>query len=113
MVRKTSLKAQERENLLAEAVTGVKSGIYKSSYAAAKALYLRPDTVLDRVIGRRPSQREARQKQQLLSKNQEQTLLKWIKRLTASGYAPSYRILREVAEEVRSNKCRVFQTQVS
>ena len=55
MVRKTSLKAQERENLLAEAVTGVKSGIYKSSYAAAKALNLRPDTILDRVIRRRPS----------------------------------------------------------
>jgi hypothetical protein len=55
--------------------------------------------------------KEARQQQQLLTKNQEQILLKWIKELTASGYAPSYRILREVADEVRSNKCRVFQPQ--
>jgi hypothetical protein len=111
MVYKRSLKAQERDNLLSKAVAGVKSGLYKSANDAAKALHLRPDTVLDSIKGRATC-REARYKQQILSKNQEETLLKWIKGLAASGYAPSQRILREVAEEVRSNKCRVFQTQV-
>ncbi|PQM43958.1 hypothetical protein VE01_10854 [Pseudogymnoascus verrucosus] len=110
MVRKSSLKAQERNNLLAEAVIGIKSGLYKSSYAASKALGLRTYTVQTRLNGGQ-TRKEARQQQQLLTKNQEQTLLKWIKELTASGYAPSHRILREVADEVRSNKCRVFQPQ--
>ncbi|KFY79954.1 hypothetical protein V499_01123 [Pseudogymnoascus sp. VKM F-103] len=81
------------------------TGKFKSAYAAAKALGLRPNTVVACVNGGNTRQ-EACQKQQLLSKTQEQTLLKWIKELTASGYAPSHRILQEVADEVWSNKCR-------
>ncbi|KFZ19103.1 hypothetical protein V501_00818 [Pseudogymnoascus sp. VKM F-4519 (FW-2642)] len=111
MVRKSSLKAQERDNLLAKAVIRIKSGLYKSSYAATKALGLRTYTVQTRLNGGQ-TRKEARQQQQLLTKNQEQTLLKWIKELTASGYAPSYQILREVVDEVRLNKCRVFQPQL-
>jgi hypothetical protein len=112
MVKRKSIKAQELDLRLSEAVLGVQTRKFKSAYAAAKALGLRPNTVVSRVRGG-STHTEARQQQQLLSKNQEQTLLKWIKELTASGYAPSHRILREVAEEVRLNKCRVFQAQVS
>jgi hypothetical protein len=107
MVRRSCLKAQELNNLLAEAVIGIKSRLYKSSYAAAKALGLWTYTVQTRLNGGH-TRKEARQKQQLLSKNQEQTLLKWIKELTTSGYAPSHRILREVVDEVWLNKCRIF-----
>jgi hypothetical protein len=103
MVRKRSIKALEHEIEIQKAVSAVKSNQYKSVYAAAKAFKL-PERTLQRRI-------EARQQQQLLSKNQEQTLLKWIKELTYSGYAPSHRILQEVADEVRSNKCRIFQAQ--
>ena len=108
MVEQKSIKAQELNLRLFEAVQGIKTGKYKSAYAAAKALGLRANTVRKRTNGGLTRQ-EARQQQQHLSKTQEQILLKWIKELTASGYAPSHRILREVAEEVRSNKCRVFQ----
>ncbi|KFY63119.1 hypothetical protein V496_04181 [Pseudogymnoascus sp. VKM F-4515 (FW-2607)] len=110
MVEKRSIKAQKLNLRLSEAVLGVQTGKFKSAQAAAIALGLRPDTVRRRLRGT-PSRIEARQKQQLLSKNQEKTLLKWIKELTTSGYAPSHWILREVADEVRSNKCRVFQPQ--
>ena len=68
MVRQNSVKAQELDVLLFEAVKGVENGIYKSSYAAAKALKLNPRTVLNRVKGGL-SRKEARQEQQLLSKN--------------------------------------------
>jgi hypothetical protein len=81
MVLRPSIKAQERDNLLCKAVVGVKSGLYKSANDAAKALHLRLDIVLDRIKGR-ATRKEARYKQQILSKNQEQTLLKWIKELT-------------------------------
>jgi len=108
MVEKRSIKALEREIEVEKAVVAIKSGQFKSVYTAAKALKLPEDTIRRRIKGGK-TRSEARQKQQLLSKNQEQTLLKWIKGLTLSGYAPSHRILREVAEEVRSNKCRVFQ----
>ena len=108
MVQKRSIKALEREIEIEKAVLAVKSNQYKSIYAAAKALKVPEETLRRRLKGGH-TRVEARRKQQLLSKIQEQTLLKWIKGLTISGYAPSHRILREVAEEVRSNKCRVFQ----
>ncbi|KFY80377.1 hypothetical protein V499_00769 [Pseudogymnoascus sp. VKM F-103] len=110
MVRRRNNQAQELDLRLSEAVLGIQTRKYKSANAAAIALNLRPDTVRRRIRGI-PTRKEARQQQQLLSKNQENTLLKWIKELTISGYAPSHRILREVADEVRSNKCRVFQPQ--
>ncbi|KFY32475.1 hypothetical protein V493_00161 [Pseudogymnoascus sp. VKM F-4281 (FW-2241)] len=109
MVKRRSIKAQERDFRLSEAILGIQTRKYKSANAAAVALGLRPDTVRRRVSGVQHTQAEAQLPYQLLSKNQEIILLKWIKGLTASGYAPSHRILREVAEEVRSNKCRVFQ----
>ena len=109
MVRKRNNQAQELDLRLSEAVLGVQTKKYKSAQAAAIALNLRPDTVRRRVRGI-PTRTEARQQQQLLSKNQEKTLLKWIKELTSSGYAPSHRILREVADEVRTNRCRIFQS---
>jgi hypothetical protein len=112
MVKRKSIKAQELDLRLSEAVLGVRTKKFKSANAAAVALGLRPDSVHKRLRGR-STRIEARQQQQLLSKNQEQTLLKWIKELTSSGYAPSHRILREVADEVRTNRCHVFQTQVS
>jgi hypothetical protein len=51
------------------------------------------------------SRTKARQTQQLLTQTQEETLLKWIKCLTASVYAPSHRILREVADEIHTERC--------
>jgi hypothetical protein len=112
MVRKRSIKAQERDILLSKAVLGVENGKYKTAQAAATTLGLRPDTVRRRISGVCGTLAKSHQKHQLLSKNQERTLLKWIKELTTSGYAPSHQILREVADEVRSNKCRVFQPQL-
>jgi Tc5 transposase DNA-binding domain len=108
MVRRKSQKAQELDIQVTEAVLGVQSGKYKSAYAAAKALGLCKDTVLKRVKGGLTRQ-EAHQRQQLLSAAQEKTLLKWINGLTISGYAPTHCLLREIADEIRTNQCRVFE----
>jgi hypothetical protein len=108
MVRKRSIKALEHEIEIQKAVLAIKSNQYKSIHAAVKALGLPKDTLRRRVNGGN-TRIEARQQQQLLSKTQEQTLLKWIKQLTSSGYAPSHWILREVADEVRTNRCRIYQ----
>ncbi|KFY28886.1 hypothetical protein V491_00250 [Pseudogymnoascus sp. VKM F-3775] len=81
MVKRKSIKAQELNLRISEAVQGIKSGKFKSAYQAAKALGLRANTVHKCANGGL-THVEAHQKQQLLSKNQEQTLLKWIKGLT-------------------------------
>ena len=103
MVRRKSLKVQEMESRLAEAVLGVQNGKYKSSYEAAKELGLSKDTVTRRVKGG-SSRSEARQSQQKLSVVQENVLLKWIKQLTISGYSPGHQLLKELAEELRSKR---------
>src|ERR1700742_4177807 len=108
MVRRKSTKAQELDIQVSEAVLGVQSGKYKSAYEAAKDLGLCERTVRRRVQGGL-TRKEARQQQQVLSATQEKSVLKWIKDLTISGYAPSHRLLREIADEIRTNRCRVFE----
>lgn len=107
MARRKSQKALELENRITEALAGIKSGLYATPYAAAKALQLRSNTVLKRVRGGN-SKQVARQTQQLLTPAQETTLLKWIKQLTITGYAPTYQLLREIAQEIRVNRVRVY-----
>jgi hypothetical protein len=51
MARRKSQKALELENRITEALAGIKSGLYATPYAAAKALQLRSNTVLKRVRG--------------------------------------------------------------
>ncbi|KFY53513.1 hypothetical protein V497_08370, partial [Pseudogymnoascus sp. VKM F-4516 (FW-969)] len=45
MVKKRSIKAQNRDILLSKAVLGVENGKYKTAQSAAIDLGLRPDTV--------------------------------------------------------------------
>lgn len=97
MVRRKKLNAIELDNQLTQAVLGVQQGLYKSSYAAAKALQLNPKTILNHVNGGL-SRSQARQQQQKLSPAQENVLLKWIKELTISDYSPGHRLLKEIAE---------------
>ncbi|APA15885.1 hypothetical protein sscle_15g106550 [Sclerotinia sclerotiorum 1980 UF-70] len=103
MVRRKSLKVQEMESRLAEAVLGVQNGKYKSSYEVAKELGLSKDTVTRRVKGG-SSRSEAHQLQQKLSAVQENVLLKWIKQLTISGYSLGHQLLKELVEELRSKR---------
>jgi hypothetical protein len=78
MVRQKRKNAAELDTQVTKAVLGVRKGLYKSSYAAAKALGLNPKTVIKCVNGGL-SRSQARQQQQKLSCAQENVLLKWIK----------------------------------
>jgi hypothetical protein len=78
MVRQKVKIATELDTQVTKAVSSVRQGLYRSSYAAAKALGLNPKTVIKRVNGGL-SRSQARQQQQKLSCAQENVLLKWIK----------------------------------
>ena len=105
MVRRKSAYAIELDIRLSEAVKDVKSGKYKSSYEAAKVLGLNRDTLTRRVKGGN-CRTQARHAQQKLSYDQENTLLKWIKQLTISGYSPGHLLVKEMTEEIR--KCQTY-----
>ncbi len=50
------------------------------------------------------SRSQAYEQQQKLSYTEEKVLLKWIKELTISGYSPGHRLLKEIAEELRTKR---------
>src|ERR1700710_1371720 len=99
MVRQKTQATISYNNLLNQAVLGVQSGKYKSSYEAGKLLGLCKKTIARRVNGGF-TRSQARQQQQKLLYVQEKVLLKWIKELTISGYSPGHRLLKEIAKEI-------------
>ena len=103
MVRRKSLPAIERDILIDKALSDIQSGKYKSPYEAEKVLGLPKSSITRRVNGG-SSRSQARQQQQKLSYAQENVLLKWIKELTISGYSPGHRLLKEIAEELRTKR---------
>jgi hypothetical protein len=105
MVRRRKPGMAERDALIDEAILGIQSGRYKSAYEATRILGLSKNAITRRASGSL-TRVQARQAQQILSSEQERVILRWIKELTAGGYSPGHRLLREVAEEVRSGRSR-------
>ena len=62
MVRRKSLNAAQIDSQVTQAVLGIKSGLYKSAYEAAKVLGLPRNTITRRVNGGLTCS-QARQKQ--------------------------------------------------
>src|SRR5437016_13195494 len=99
MVHRRSENTAKREALIKDALLGLADGKYKSIYHAAKTLGLNQKTLRNRAAGGR-SIEEAHETQQLLSNGKEKALIRWITRLTATGYPARHDLLREMAEEI-------------
>jgi len=103
MTRPINKAAREQEVRVQEAVAGLKSGIYKSTRAAAKACNIPRSTLRYRAAGRE-TRWDAHVDDQLLSGEEEKELVHWIGRLTASGYPPKLQTIREMAEAMRTRR---------
>ncbi|ODQ68746.1 hypothetical protein LIPSTDRAFT_337287 [Lipomyces starkeyi NRRL Y-11557] len=108
MVRRKSLTAEDLDFRGTEAVLGVNSGRYKSSYEAAKQSGLSRDTCA-RHVNEGLSRSQARQAQQILSS----VLLKRIEQLIISDYPPGHQLLKEMAEKVRNKLILQFRRRVT
>jgi hypothetical protein len=102
-MRRKSLVTADLESRITQALSGVQSSQYRSLYHAAQVLNL-PRSTLTRRVNGGLSRSQARHQQQKLSYEQEKVLLKWIKELTISGYSPGHRLLKEIAEELRTKR---------
>jgi helix-turn-helix, Psq domain len=100
MTRPKSISAKVREDRIKEAIDGVKSGRYKSYRQAAITLDIPRATLTHRASGRL-TRIEAHEDEQALSL-EETELVRWITRLTTSGYPPKPRFVREMAEAIRT-----------
>ena len=83
-----------------QALRGLASKLWKTPYAAAKALGLSRETLKRRMLGTK-SCAQAREAQQMLTKSEEKVLGKWITHLTATGHPARHQFIREMAEEIR------------
>ena len=100
MTRRTNESVIENEARMQEAITAVKSKKY-TAYAAALAFNVPKRTLYDRVTKNLQPRNRAHEGDQNLSHAEEKELVRWITRLTITGYPPRYKTLREMAEEIR------------
>ncbi len=80
-----------------EAVNGIQSGIYKSSYHVAKELNVKPFTVQAHMKGRK-TQIKSHEEQQALTTIEELELVGWITQLMIAGYPLHPETLKAMAE---------------
>ena len=99
MTRPINQEVIEKEARLQEAMASVWAKKHTAS-SAARAFNVPRQTLYDRLDGKLP-RNKAHETEQLLSHAEEKELVRWITRLTITGYPPRYDTLREMAEEIR------------
>jgi hypothetical protein len=106
MVARFNEKAAEREEVMQNAIARVRDKTYATAHEAANALGVSKSSLTRRLKGRL-SRREAKEPQQLLTKEEENTLANWISTSTTTGNPVQHSFIREMADKLR--KYRVDQ----
>jgi len=103
MVRPQNTNAEASNNTVEKAIIGIKDGTYASVNQAAKELKVSKATLYRRLKGGK-SRSEAQEKHQLLTKNEESVLAKWIASFAASGNPVQHDFIRKMAEKLRKRR---------
>ena len=98
-------QSNSKESRIQNALNAYNSKQYSSISKAARAFAVPTSTMQDRVRGG-ISQARAQESTQILSNAEENTLARWITRLTITGFPASPKLVLEMAEEIRRE--RVF-----
>jgi Tc5 transposase DNA-binding domain len=103
MVRRRSEKAAQSEARVKDALNQVHTKTATTGYGAAKATGASKSTVYRRLSGGK-NRAEARQSQQLLHDHEEKALIAWITMMSATGNPVGHACVKEMAEEIRSQR---------
>lgn len=103
MTRPKNKAAAENEAILQQAIAAVLNDEH-TCHSAAIAFTVPRSTLYDRVKYGRKARNQAQEDNQHLTHTEEAELVRWITRLTISGYAPRYEILRRLAEIIRDRR---------
>ena len=95
----------DKEARIQEALAAIQQKRY-TCYSAGPVFGIPRRTLYDRVNSNKKARNKAHERDQLLSETEEKELVRWITRLTATGYAPRHVTLREMAEEIRKRRVR-------
>ena len=100
MAHKKSTREPPNEDNIAKALVGLADGTCSSINAASLATGASRTTLGRRKQGGQTRQ-EAQQSHQVLSKDEEQALVKWVQQLSCTGHPVRHRFLRDLAIEIR------------
>lgn len=105
MTRPKNPLAAEKEARYQEAIAAIRKGQH-TCHSAAIAFNLPRSTLYTRVNGGIQPRNLAHESEQILSHAEERELVRWITRLTISGYPARHSTLKEMAEEVRKRRVK-------
>ena len=103
MTRPRNVKAAEIEEGIQAAINALKSGTCKSACEASRRFNVPHSTLTHRLSGR-VQKNLSHECNQNLTHAEEKELVRWITKLTQTGYPPHYRIVHEMAEEIRHER---------
>jgi hypothetical protein len=112
MVKRTKQQKSEIESSIQEAIYAYSTGLYTTIRKTADAFQVSRSTLHARMNGRN-SRAIARESQQTLTNPEETVLLRWITRLTRTGFPASPRLVIEMAEEVRAERVQLTRRKSS
>lgn len=111
MTRRKNKADAEKEAKLQEAVATVLDNKH-TCHSAAIAFNVPRSTIYDRVKYEKKPRNQAHENDQNLTHAEEAELVRWITRLTISGYAPRYDTLRRLAEIIRERRVKTGANEV-
>jgi hypothetical protein len=103
MTRKRSSKVAERDAKIELAVAALSHGEFPNLKQAADHFKLHYTTLKRRYQGGK-SIAESREASQLFTIAEEHALVRWIRRLAASGYHVTHKVVEEMAQEIRQRR---------
>ena len=95
----------EKEARMQEAIEAHQKA-KKKNITKIAATYKVSRTTLNLRVNGRKSRRESLQHRQALSPAEEYELVRWISKLTITGYAPRHPLVRQMAESIRKRRTR-------
>jgi len=103
MTQNTRAKRASHDSLVNTALSAFEAGEFSSIRACARAFGVAKTTLRDRLSGTSSSS-SSHEIMQNLSTAEEETLARWITRLTRTGYPASPALALEMAEEIRRTR---------
>lgn len=107
---KRAISKADSEEDIQKAIISWKNSQFRSLRATAIHFQVPLQTLRDRMAGRK-AKAQAHEEAQLLSNAEEKTLVRWITRLTSTGFPATPTLVVETAEEIRHGRVKLASSQ--
>jgi DDE superfamily endonuclease/Tc5 transposase DNA-binding domain/helix-turn-helix, Psq domain len=98
------------EEKIQKAIVALQLKEYKSIRKAAEHFEVPKSTLADRLAGKK-TRTQTHEMAQILSNAEENTLVRWISRLTVTGFPATPMLVKEMADEIRIRRVQVASSQ--